>query len=68
MKECPVLERFINAIALVYDRMKRFTVSIPKHIKEKMDEFPEVNWPVIIKTGILKKLNQVKKLEGEGEI
>ena len=43
--------------------MKRFTVSIPKELKEKLDKNPNVNWPEVAKQGILKKLKQLEKFE-----
>lgn len=51
--------------------MKRFTVSIPKELKEKLDKRPEVNWPEIAKQGVLKKLEQLEKFQklvNEGKI
>ena len=51
--------------------MKRFTVSIPKELKEKIDKKPEINWPEIAKKAVLNKLEQLKKFESmvnRGEI
>lgn len=43
--------------------MKRFTVSVSKEIKERMDKRPDVNWPEVIKQGIIKKTKQLQKFE-----
>ena len=43
--------------------MKRFTVSIPKELKERLDKMPDVNWPEVAKQAILKKLKQIEKFE-----
>ena len=43
--------------------MKRFTVSIPMKLKEELDKIPEVNWPEVMKAGIIKKLEQLEKFE-----
>lgn len=51
--------------------MKRFTVSIPKELKERLDEMPEVNWPEVAKQAVLEKLAQLLKfeeLEAKGEL
>ena len=51
--------------------MKRFTVSISKELKERLDKMPEVNWPEVMKQGILEKLAKLKKfeeLENRGEL
>ena len=43
--------------------MKRFTVSIPKELKGRLDKRQDVNWPEVMKQGIIKKLNQLEKFE-----
>ena len=30
--------------------MPTLTVSIPQELKKKMDQYPEINWPEVIKT------------------
>jgi hypothetical protein len=45
--------------------MKRFTVSVPKTFKEKLDTHPEVNWSEIMKQGILKKLEELRNNSGK---
>ncbi len=60
----------INAFAFT-NTMKRFTVSIPRELKERIDKMPEINWPEVAKQGILKKLDKLEKfqkLENEGKI
>lgn len=51
--------------------MKRFTVSIPEELKEKLDKMPEINWPEVAKQGVLEKLfklQKFQKLENMGEL
>ena len=51
--------------------MKRFTVSIPKELKDKLDKIPGINWPEVAKEGILEKLfklEKFEKLENRGEL
>ena len=43
--------------------MKRLTISIPEELKAKLDKLPEVNWPEVLKTGIIRKLEQLEKFE-----
>jgi len=43
--------------------MKRFTVSIPKELKERLDKRPEINWPEVIKEGIKEKIAKLEKFE-----
>lgn len=43
--------------------MKRFTVSIPKELKEELDKISEVNWPEVAKQGVLKRLAELEKFE-----
>ena len=50
---------------------RRFTVSISKELKERLDEQPDVNWAEVAKQGIIKKAKQLEKferLEREGVI
>ena len=65
------IKKFINAFTLVNHKMKRFTVSIPKELKKGMNNLPEVNWPEVIKHGILRRLKQIQKFEklvNKGEV
>jgi len=43
--------------------MKRFTISISKELKERLDEMPDVNWAEVAKQGIIKKAKQLEKFE-----
>ncbi len=43
--------------------MKRFTVSIPEGLKEKLDAFPDINWSEVAKEGIEEKLGKLEKFE-----
>ncbi|MBN2251800.1 MAG: hypothetical protein JW724_06985 [Candidatus Altiarchaeota archaeon] len=52
-------------------RMKRFTVSLPKELKKKLEAMPDINWPEVAKEGLVEKLTKLekfKKLENEGVI
>jgi metal-responsive CopG/Arc/MetJ family transcriptional regulator len=49
--------------------MKRFTVSIPKELKEKLNAMPDINWPEVAREGVVEKLSKLEKfekLENEG--
>lgn len=51
--------------------MKRVTFSIPKELKEKLDKYPDINWPEVVKEGIKKwvaKLEKFEELENKGVI
>lgn len=51
--------------------MKRVTFSIPKELKEKLDKYPDINWPEVVKEGIKKwvaKLEKFEELESKGVI
>ncbi len=51
--------------------MKRFTISIPEELKEKLDAIPDVNWPEVAKEGIKEKVAKLEKfeeLENKGEL
>ena len=48
--------------------MKRYTVSIPKELKIKLDKFPEVKWPMVIKEGMISELSKFERLKKEGEL
>jgi len=43
--------------------MKRFTVSIPKELKRKLDKMPEINWAQVAKEGVLEKVEELKRFE-----
>ncbi len=46
--------------------MKRFTVSVSKEFKAKLDKHPDVNWPEVMKQGIRKRLELLEKLHAKG--
>ena len=51
--------------------MKRFTISIPKDLKKKLDEIPDINWSEVAKASIKEKLFNLEKfeeLEKKGEL
>lgn len=48
--------------------MKRFTVSIPKELKERLDKSPCINWPEAIKESLKKRLEKFEELEKRGEL
>lgn len=41
--------------------MKRFTVSVSKAFKAELDRHPTVNWPQVMKQGILNKLKELEE-------
>lgn len=43
--------------------MKRYTISVPDDLKEKLDAIPDINWAFVAKEGIEKKLTQLEKFE-----
>jgi hypothetical protein len=45
------------------DNMPTLTVSIPKELKKKMDEFPEVNWSEVLKARLKKRADALLKFE-----
>ena len=51
--------------------MATLTITAPENLKELKKRFPHVNWNEIMKQGILKKLEELKKFEklkSEGKI
>jgi hypothetical protein len=49
--------------------MPKITLSIPKELKEKLNEHPELNWSEILRRGIKEKIKKLKKFEQtEGEL
>ena len=43
--------------------MATLTITAPKNLKELKKRFPDVNWNEIMKQGIIKKLEELKKFE-----
>lgn len=43
--------------------MATLTVSIPKDLKKRMDELPEVNWQEAIKIRLKKRAEELEKFE-----
>ena len=48
--------------------MYRFTVNVSKEFKEKLNKHPDINWPEVMKQGILKKLELLENLRAKGEL
>ncbi len=45
------------------DIMATFTISAPKELERLRKEYPEINWNEVMKRGILKRLEELKKFE-----
>jgi hypothetical protein len=43
--------------------MATFTISAPKELVEAKRRFPEVDWNEVMKRGILRRLEEIKKFE-----
>ncbi len=43
--------------------MAKITVSMPDRFNRIKKEFPEINWNEVMKAGILKRLDELKKFE-----
>ena len=43
--------------------MARFTISVPREWKNEMDEMPQINWPEVAKSAVLKKLGQLQEFD-----
>jgi len=43
--------------------MKTLTLSIPKELKEKLDKFPEINWPEVLRNRLRKRAEALLKFE-----
>ena len=43
--------------------MTTITLSLPKEFEEAKKKFPEVDWNEVIKRGVLKRLEELKKFE-----
>lgn len=39
--------------------MVNYTIALTKELKDKMDEFPEINWSEVIRTSIKQKINDL---------
>ena len=51
------------------DNMSKITVSVPKELKKQLDQYPELNWPEILRRGLREKLKKLKRYEQvEGEL
>ena len=48
--------------------MKRFTISVSKEFKEKLDRHPKINWPEVMKEGIKNRLEVLERLHARGEL
>ena len=44
--------------------MANLTLSIPKELKEAMENFPEINWSEVARDSIKKKIAQLNFLKG----
>jgi hypothetical protein len=50
--------------------MPTLTVSIPEELKKRMDQYPEINWPEVLKIRLRKRAEALlqfeqKRLRGE---
>ncbi|MDO9517600.1 MAG: hypothetical protein Q7J10_06060 [Methanosarcinaceae archaeon] len=43
--------------------MSTITVSMPSIFNKTKAEFPDINWNEVMKAGILKRLNELKRFE-----
>ncbi len=43
--------------------MATITISMPDRFNKVKKEFPEINWNEVMKAGILKRLDELKKFE-----
>jgi len=43
--------------------MATITISLPKEFEDAKRRFPETNWNEVMKRGILKRLEELKKFE-----
>ena len=48
---------------IVYGKMATFTVSIPKELKKKIDEHPEINWAEYLKKRFEERVKELRKFE-----
>lgn len=49
-------------------KKERITLSIPDDLKKRMDARPEINWPEVVKQGIIKRLEVLEELRAEGKV
>jgi hypothetical protein len=45
------------------ETMPTLTVSIPQELKKRMDQYPEINWPEVIKTRLKKRAEALLAFE-----
>jgi len=43
--------------------MPTLTVSIPEELKKKMDQYPEINWPEVLKARLRKRAEALLRFE-----
>ena len=43
--------------------MPSLTLSVPRDLKEKMEEFPEINWSEVARQAIMHKTRILEKME-----
>lgn len=43
--------------------MPTLTISIPKELKKKMEVYPEINWPEVLKNRLKKRAEALLKFE-----
>ena len=43
--------------------MERMTLYVPDEFKKSLEKHPDINWPEVMKQGILKKLEKMEKFE-----
>lgn len=43
--------------------MTTMTLAVPEELKEKMDEFPEINWSAVAREAIKNKINMLQKFK-----
>jgi len=43
--------------------MPTFTISIPKELKKKMNQYPEINWPEVVKNRLQKRAETLLQFE-----
>ncbi len=66
--------KYLNDISCINDisfKMATFTVSIPKELKEEMDQYPEINLAEYLKKKFslrLKELSKFEELRNKGAI
>ncbi len=46
--------------------MKRFTVSVSEEFKKRLEEYPDINWPEVMKEGMRKRLVILEKMHSRG--